>query len=171
MGKYKTALTRKASDVKVMKQQSIIDDYGQLKELIDQEVCDDAISAFAAAVDSTYKSWLDGLIGYNHVRNYLIAEDDLATLYHQFRKQFPLLHYTFHSMISSKYFRDDLVNTNDATLHQKQRLIFFLALSSIRSKSSHKLRFFAIIEPLALFYKGLQQPSPRTLSGAFLSYS
>lgn len=149
---YKTALSRKLSDVKVMKEQSIIEDHGHLKQLIGQEVSDGTISAFAAAVDATYKCRLDVMIGYNHVRNYLMPEEDLATLYHQFREQFPLLHHTFHSMISSKYLRDKMVDNNAATLHQKQRLILFLALSSIQAKSSHKLQIFAIIKQLALFY-------------------
>lgn len=52
-------------------------------------------------------------------------------------------------------------------MHRKQRLILFIFLASIHCKSVFLLKYWAIIEPLGIYYKGHQQFSTKTLSGAF----
>ena len=164
---YKNALSAKNGDAKDMLFTAKLNDVDKLRHYIRHEVRDDAIETFALAIDDCYRNGLKQMIGYKEIRSSIVSDEQIMALYNTFKQQFPLLHNTFNTIISSKHFDDSKMDCEATTMHKKQRMIFFLCLASIRAKSSHKIRYYAIIEPLALFYKGHQQPSSKTLSGSF----
>ena len=59
--------------------------------------------------------------------------------------------------------------TIGAELHYMQRMILFTFCGLICVKSRQQLQHWAMCEPLGFHYKGLQQPSRKSLSGGFTS--
>ena len=163
---YKRALKSSKSTNKaiMIKQQSAIDD--SLFENIASEVERKKIELFAKSVDDHCYQCLKSTIGFDYVRRSLVLEEDLLGFYRKFQESFPTTHRIFHSIVSSQHFNEKHeIDTDD--LHRKQRLILFLFLATIRCKSVFLMKSWAIIEPLGLYYKGQQQLSAKTFSGAF----
>ena len=163
---YKRALKSAKSTNRAIihKHQSANDD--TIFQNITAEVDKKKIDLFAKSVDDHCYQCLKSIIGFDYVRRSLILDEDILSFYRQFQASFPTTHRIFHSIVSSQHFNEKHETDSD-DLHRKQRLILFLFLASIRCKSVFLMKSWAIIEPLGLYYKGQQQLSAKTFSGAF----
>ena len=159
---------KSANKAMITKQQSSLDD--SMFQIISSEVSRDKIQVFADKIDDHCYQCLKRTVGFDCVRRSLLLDNDMLQFYIQFREQFPSTHRTIQSIVSSQHFNEkhDVKGlTEENTIHRKQRLILFIFLASIRCKSVFLLKYWAIIEPLGIYYKGHQQLSSKTLSGAF----
>ena len=166
---YKRALeaTKSAKKAILSKQESASED--AIYQKLTEEASKTNIDKFADDMDSYCYSRLKSTIGFDHVRRSLLLDDDLREYYNKFKTSFPTIHLAFYTIIESRYFNEN-EDSNDvdvSVLHKKQRMILFLFLATCRVKSVFLLKYWAIIEPLGMFYKGHQQLSSKSISGAF----
>jgi hypothetical protein len=71
-------------------------------------------------------------------------------------------------MVESKQFKEiGPVDSNE--LHPKQRMMLFLFFGLIRTTSQRMMKHWAIVEPLANFYRGNLQPGAKTVGGDLLA--
>ena len=166
---YKRALeaTRSAKKAIISKRESSSDD--AIYQKLTAEVSKRNIDKFANEMDSYCYKRLKATVGFDHVRRSLLLDEDLRQYYIKFKDSFPTIHLAFYSIIESRYFNENNESNDgdESSLHKKQRMILFLFLASCRVKSVFLLKHWAITEPLGMFYKGHQQLSAKSISGAF----
>jgi hypothetical protein len=119
-------------------------------------------------VDKLYEDTFGDSIDYSHYTGGLITDDINVVLYNKFKSEFPFVHLVMYSMVESKRFKETgPVDSNE--LHPKQRMMLFLFFVLIRTKSQRMMKHWAIVEPLANFYRGNSQAGAKTVGGAFVS--
>ena len=94
-----------------------------------------------------------------------------AHWYNELETSFPNLHYVFATLVSSPYYKvpvdSPILHPDDdaESLHRKQRNMLFALLGLIRTRNRNLLRHWAIVEPLALWFKGYRQPNNARSNG------
>jgi hypothetical protein len=91
-------------------------------------------------------------------------------LYNRFKLEFPFLHLVMYSVVETRYFRESGGVIEASELLPKQRMILFLFYGLIRARSQKLLTHWAIVDPLAHFYRGNSQPGSKSISGSFVSH-
>ena len=167
--------------------------FGKFRDAIAKELHKNELEKFANEIDKEYEDALIGCVDFSPVTSFLIEPDRFAEFYNDFFERFPLCHYIFAMVVSTRYYTipslaqasldDDMMDVQNADddedeelneeedkeLHRKQRMILFLFLALIRTRSRHLLANWSTVEPLGHWFKGNQQPSRKSLAGGFTS--
>ena len=160
---------------------------------IASELDKDNLQDFANKVDKEYAEAIESCYGFCEVKGYLMDPTRCSEYYEELRERFPLCHLIFATIVSTRQFSvsslatpsntepsnstaipnaeksddDNAPTPNDNQLHKKERMMLFLFLALLRTRSRYLLSHWASIEPLGHYFKGHQQPGRNSLSGSF----
>jgi hypothetical protein len=140
----------------------------RVRDCIFGDISDAKIKEYADTVDRLYEDAFGDCIDFSHYTGGLITDDINVQLYNKLKSEFPFVHLVMYSMVQSKRFKETgPVDSNQ--LHAKQRMMLFLFFGLICTRSQRMMKHWAIVEPLANFYRGHSQPGAKTVGGAFVS--
>ena len=180
MNYYKTTSHRAASAEKkgsssefsIIKAETLLQ-----KQLVD-ELSGDNLEKYSNAVDTKYQSEMsDRLSDWWKASSYLTSDPDIAVFYNDLKEQFPMCHFVFACAVSTRSYQVSTWSVlqpreeedEGEQLHRKQRMILYVFFGLLRTRNRNLLLHYSMVEPLANWFKGLQQPGRRSISGGFNS--
>lgn len=104
---YRHALSLKTAETKSWVKRYKLENDEIARSVIRNEISDESIDKFVDIVDTHYKQQMESTIGFREIRNYLISEDDMMQHYNTFKELFPLVHFTFQTLVSSRRFNEE----------------------------------------------------------------
>jgi hypothetical protein len=141
----------------------------RLRDTLVEHLTPNKIKEFAKDVDDFYLDALKSCVGFTEATGYLISDEVNVHFYNWFKNEFPFLHLVMYSVVESKDFKEEIGIVPYLALKTKQRMMLYLFYSLIRTRSQQLMKHWAIIEPLAHFYKGNTQHRLKSMGDAFVS--
>lgn len=143
-------------------------------ELMD-ELSEERLRVFANTIDKEYEdAMIDASSDWGRVTSYLISPEKTKHYYDEIRRKFPICFRVLALAASSSYYtitthEEDVSESTEDELHRKHRMMLYIFYCLLRTKCKYHLLHWAQIEPMGLYYKGLQQPASQSMSGTFTS--
>ena len=129
-----------------------------LTTLVTEELCSEHITTFASHVDQVYLSELTlRFTNFSAPRSHLVSDETVAGFYRSTEKKFPTLHFVMATVASNSRYSFDSSSSEPLALDKKKCRILGLFLNLIRTRSQMMLPHYAMVEPLAHWFKGMQQ--------------
>ena len=100
----------------------------------------------------------------------LISDLEYTEMISEMKREFPYHTCCMTALINHNASIEEYNDTSAPTKHGSfERLVLFQFLCNIRFQCQRKLRYWAIVEPLAFYYKGQMEPPKRRCKGTFSS--
>ena len=104
---YSTSKNVELSSLKAennsLNQEKDVNELESLSLRLKKEVSRERLDAFAAEIDNYYKQVLESTVQFSEVRSYIVADRDMLRFYEQFKLEFPCVHSTLYSIVSSQH--------------------------------------------------------------------